>query len=198
MKYSRFYEELAKLYRAELEDLRTDSEGKDILRKRLAEKRKQLPLLLPMMKTNPEMLAVAFHGGFRFMNPLVMETLLGKEAKQQPSWASLASAVQLEAWAEPLAQTVLKDADGAAFLVIAAALEYLQRSKQTRQMAQPVDGDDADDEHEEDDQHELREDGDLDGHYGRHGRDDGDDGDDIDLEEAGADWLAEQGFDRKE
>lgn len=198
MKYSRFYEELAKVYRAELEDLRTDSEGKDILRARLAEKRKQLPLLLPMMKTNPEMLAVAFHGGFRFMNPLVMETLLSKEANKQPGWASLAEAVKLEAWAEPLAQIVLKDADGAGFLVIAAALEYVQRSKQTRQMAQPVDDDEADDESEHDDQGELREDGDLDGHYGRHGRDDGDDGDDIDLEEAGADWLAEQGFDRKE
>lgn len=199
MRYSRFYEELTKVYRAELDDLRTDSEGKDILRSRLNEKRKQLPLLLPMMQTNPEMLAVAFHGGFRFMNPLVMENLLSKEANKQPSWASLADAVKLEAWAEPLAQIVLKDADGAAFLVIAAALEYLQRSKQTRQDGQSRQvEDDVEDDSEQEAQNELREDGDLDGHYGRHGRDDGDDGDDLDLEEAGADWLAEQGFDRKE
>ncbi|MBX9869451.1 MAG: hypothetical protein K2X63_06610, partial [Burkholderiaceae bacterium] len=58
--------------------------------------------------------------------------------------------------------------------------------------------DEAEDDSEQEAQNELREDGDLDGHYGRHGRDDGDDGDDLDLEEAGADWLAEQGFDRKD
>ena len=60
---------------------------------------------------------------------------------------------------------------------------------------------DAEDREQDDatsEQNELKEGGDLDGNYGRHGRDDGDDGDDYDLEEAGADWLAEQGFDRKD
>lgn len=205
MRISRFFDDLSKAYSAELDDLRTDSEGKDILRSRLAEKRKQVQFLLPMLKSNPEMVAVAFHGGFRFMNPLVMETLTTKEAKQHPSWKSLSESVKLEPWAEPLCQAILKDADGAAFMVTAAGLEYLAKSKHSRQTspsnAADMDAEDAGRREQDDatsEQNELKEGGDLDGNYGRHGRDDGDDGDDYDLEEAGADWLAEQGFDRKD
>ncbi len=199
MRYSRFFDDLKSVYKAELEDLRTDSEGKDILRKRLAEKRKQLPLLLPMMPSNPEMVAVAFHEGFRFMNPLVMESLLSKEPKQHPSWEELSATVKLEPWAEPLSLIVLKDVAGSAFMVVAACLEYLNKSKHSRD-ASPSNTLEEDDEDngENEANNELKESGDLDGQYGRHGRDDGDDGDDYDLGEAGSEWLAEQGFDRKD
>ncbi|MFZ6732146.1 hypothetical protein ACO0LG_09520 [Undibacterium sp. Ji42W] len=200
MKLSRFFEDIIPLYKAELEDLKSDSEGKNVLKARLREKAEQLPMLLPMMASNPEMLAVAFHEGFIFMNPLIMESLITKEAGNFPSWKTVSAAVKLEPWAEPLSRIVLKDPDGETFLVTAAALEYLNRSNVTRKAgASDTAGADEDEDKEANEENEeLKEHGDLDGRYGRHGRDDGDDGDDYDLGEAGADWLAEQGFDRKE
>lgn len=200
MKFSRYFQELMLVYKAELDDLRSDSEGKDVLRHRLKEKREQLPFLLPMMESNPEMLSSAFHGAFLFMNPLVFETLASKEANKLPTWKSLSASVKLESWAEKLAQLVLADPAGDVFLVTAACLEYLNRSQKTRNGASTGENasDEESQEHDGDEEERLHENGDLDGNYGRHGRDDGDDGDDMDLEEAGADWLAEQGFDRKE
>lgn len=196
MKLSRFFEDLMSVYRAEIEDLKSDSEGNNILKARLREKASQLPLLLPMMASNPEMLASAFHQGFIFLNPLALEALVSKEEARLPEWKSLSSAVRLEPWAEPLAKTVLAEPAGERFLVTAAALEYLYRGAQSRKGSAAADADQDDD--EQDEENDDRENGDLDGQYGRHGRDDGDDGDDYDLGEAGADWLAEQGFDRKE
>jgi hypothetical protein len=152
-----------------------------------------------MMGSNPEMVAVAFHEGFRFMNPLVMESLLSKEPNQHPSWKELSATVKLEPWAEPLGVIVLKDTGGDAFMVVAACLEYMNKSKQSRHTSlSNVADSDEEDNSENEANDELKEDGDLDGNYGRHGRDDGDDGDDYDLGEAGSDWLAEQGFDRKD
>ncbi|MFZ3003833.1 MAG: hypothetical protein WA071_26200 [Undibacterium umbellatum] len=200
MKLSRFFEDIIPLYKAELDDLKSDSEGKNVLKARLREKAEQLPMLLPMMASNPEMLAVAFHEGFIFMNPLTMESLITKEADKFPFWKTLSASVKLEPWAEPLSRIVLKDPDGEAFLVTAAALEYLNRSNTTRKAgaSAAVGADEDEDKEANEENEELKEHGDLDGQYGRHGRDDGDDGDDYDLGEAGADWLAEQGFDRKE
>lgn len=194
MKFSRYFQELMLVYKAELDDLRTDSEGKDVMRHRLKEKREQLPFLLPMMAENPEMLATAFHGAFLFMNPLTFENLASKEANKLPNWKSLAASVKLEPWADKLAKLVLTEEEGDRFLVTAACLEYLSRSHHTRASV-AAEQEDGEDQEEQDESHE---DSDLDGNYGRHGRDDGDDGDDVDLEEAGADWLAEQGFDRKD
>ncbi len=196
MKFSRYFQELMLAYKAELDDLRSDSEGKDVMRHRLKEKREQLAFLLPMMASNPEMLAPAFHDAFLFMNPLSFEGLASKEANKLPSWKSLSSAVKLEPWAEKMAQMVLAEDAGDVFLVTTACLEYLSRSHHTRATTSNEHDDDAEEQETED--AELHENGDLDGNYGRHGRDDGDDGDDVDLEEAGADWLAEQGFDRKD
>lgn len=198
MKLSRFFEDLMSVYKAELEDLKSDSEGKNVLKARLREKAQQLPMLLPMMASNPEMLAVAFHQGFIFMNPLTMESLAAKEFNRLPDWKSLSAAVRLEPWAESLSRTVLKEPEGDTFLVIAAALEYLNRSQTSRKLGAGEAVDDDEDKEVHDENEELKENSDLDGQYGRHDRDDGDDGDDYDLGEAGADWLAEQGFDRKE
>lgn len=199
MKLSRFFEDLMAVYNAEIEDLKSDSEGKNVLKARLREKGEQLPLLLPMMDSNPEMLASAFHLGFIFLNPLALESLSTREEAKLPTWKSLSAAVKLEPWAEPLSKIVLQEVGGEKFLVIAAALEYLNRGQQARKHSatNTLEADDEDKEINDADE-ELKENGDLDGNYGRHGRDDGDDGDDYDLDEAGADWLAEQGFDRKD
>lgn len=197
MKLSRYFQELMSAYKAELDDMRTDSEGKDVLRHRLKAKREQLPFLIAMMGENPEMLAPAFHGAFMFMNPLSFETLISKEANKLPSWKSLSNAVKVEPWADRMVKEVLADEAGDRFMVTAACLEYLSRSHQTKARALPESSSDEDDE-DQGEEFDDREESDVDGHYGRYGRDDGDDGDDRDLEEAGADWLAEQGFDRKD
>ncbi|MES2073720.1 MAG: hypothetical protein V4488_25425 [Pseudomonadota bacterium] len=192
MKLSNFFEGLASAYDAELEDLRNDSEGNDILRKRLVTKREQVPLLLPMLKTNPEMVAVAFHGGIKFMNPLVMEVLAGKEPNKFPSWKELKTSLVLELWAEKLITTVLGDADGEQFMVTAACLEYLNKSGKSRANNPP----EVEDPDEDEDDSEANE-----GRYHldtRNGSGDEDEADQDDLAEAGADWLVEQGFDRKD
>ena len=61
MSLSRFFSNLASAYDAEINDLVSDSEGKNVLAKRLADKRSQVGFLVHMMEDNPEMLAAAFH-----------------------------------------------------------------------------------------------------------------------------------------
>ncbi|MES2102373.1 MAG: hypothetical protein V4634_00020 [Pseudomonadota bacterium] len=193
MKLSNFFEALASAYEAELEDLRSDSEGNDILRKRLMTKRGEVPLLLSMLKSNPEMVAVAFHGGIKFMNPLVMEALASKEPNRFPSWKELKGSLVIETWAEKLSAIVLDNADGEQFMVTAACLEYLNKSGQSR-ANNPSNVEEAEEEDEE--ESEANE-----GRYHldtRNGSGDEYDEDQGDLEEAGADWLVEQGFDRKD
>lgn len=174
MSLSPFFEELKSAYDAELDDLMTDSAGHDVLAKRLQAKRGQVSQLLPMIECNPEMVAVAFHGGFSFANAAVMADIAALEPEDLPAWQTLLSSVSLEPWAADLAQVVLKDANGERFLVVTACLEFLRgastdSSAEGARRQPPGDGDDEDD-------------ADL----------------DIDLEEAGADWLSEQGFDRKD
>ncbi len=175
MRLSPFFEELNSAYQAELEDLMTDSGGHDVLAARLKAKRDQLPLLLPMIECNPEMVAVAFHGGIRFRSPEVMRDLSAQEPEDLPCWSALCPSLELAPWAEALAQVVLTDPNGDQFLVVTAALEYLQAGV-GGDGGSPAAGD-------------------------RQATDDGDEEAferDVDLEEAGADWLSEQGFDRKD
>lgn len=193
MKLSHFFEGLASAYDAELEDLRSDSEGNDILRKRLAAKREQVPMLLSMLKSNPEMVAVAFHGGIKFLNPLVLESLASKEPARFPTWKELKGALVMEAWAEKLSALVLENADGEQFMVTAACLEYLNKSGKSRANS-PSNAEEHNEEDEEDSEADE-------GRYHldtRNGSGDEYDEDQQDLEEAGADWLVQQGFDRKD
>lgn len=176
MRLSPFFEDLKSAYDAELDDLMTDSAGHDVLAKRLRLKRKQVPDLLVMIESNPEMVAVAFHGGIRFSRPEVMRDLVAQDPEDLPGWEILLGSLHLEPWAADLASVVLKAPNGEQFLVVTSCLEYLHG----RTSALPEAG-------------ERRPNDDFDS--------DGDDGDfdtDVDLEEAGADWLAEQGFDRKD
>lgn len=125
MKPSPFFHDLRSAYQAELDDLAQDSEGKDVLRKRLAQKRGEIAFLARMIDFSPEMVAVAFHQGFRFLRPAALDPLLGRgRVDDLPEWSALGGAVALEPWAQPLADVVLAEPSGARFLSLAALLEY--------------------------------------------------------------------------
>ncbi len=189
MKLSRYFSDLRSAYEAELDDLTSDSEGKDVLKKRLAAKRSEIGFLVQMLSYSPEMVAVVFHRSFRFTKPAAMQRLLTLQPEALPAWPELAGSVALEPWAEPVALKVLAEPSGPAFMTVAACLEYLH--------AHGFDsGDAAQNEDEDGDE------------GGRRERDDDADGlstddahgprDERSLDEAGADWLAEQGFERKD
>ena len=192
MKISRYFRDLRKAYEAELDDLTSDSAGKDVLRKRLDAKRKEMGFLLQMMEPAPEMVAVVFHRAFRFAQHAPLQALVGKGEEQLPEWDSLTSAgaVTLEPWAESLAIKVLQDPFGARFLSLAAGLEYLQHHSN----AAPVQssGAESDDEDAEDDYgHEMND--------GEHLSADDARGPvtDRSREEASEHWLSDIGFDPK-
>lgn len=173
MTLSYYFEDLKKAYQAELEDLHDDSEGNNVLAARLKDKRSQFPLLMPMIDSAPEMVAVAFHGGVTFSNLQAMYMLSTTEPDEFPAWDDLAHGIHFEASTRKLAETALLERGGERFLITAVCLEYLHGK------AVPNYGDARDDET-------------LDATDA-----DRDDDEDQDLEEAGADWLADQGFDRR-
>lgn len=188
------FHDLRAAYQAEMDDLTSDTEGRDVLRKRLADKRKSLDFLLQMTETAPEMVAVLFHQGFRFTAPAVMNQIVSLEIDDLPDWDEVRSAVQVLPAVQSLVDTFLQQADGQRFMTIAAALVYLYDKPDGRPMAasddaEEEDADDSEDRAErEDHSDESREYVDND-----------DDEDDARArDEAGADWLAEQGFDRKD
>lgn len=197
MSISPFFHELRSAYQAEINDLTFDSEGRDVLRQRLTERRKEIGFLLQMMELSPEMVAVIFHQGFEFKKPAVMDHLLGLESDELPEWASLADAIVLPPWAQDLSKVVLKQPMGDWFLTVAAGLEYLY-SQPDGTSAAPRDA-------EEDDGDSA--DGNSAGEHANSNDDRADpvvgpDGegerDARAREEAGAEWMAEQGFDRKD
>lgn len=189
MKLSPFFHPLRSAYQAELDDLRADSEGKDVLRRRLADKRKEIGFLVHMVELSPEMVAVVFHQGFRFAKPAAIEALLTKSADDLPEWPALKGAVTLEPWAEALAQAVLQAPGGARFLTVAACLEYLQQHARLAAAHAPQDEEDHDEDAEEDFDDDFNP---LDADDAR------DPADRRSRDEASEDWLADQGFERKE
>jgi hypothetical protein len=130
---------------------------------------------MPMIETAPEMVAVAFHGGISFVNLQAMHLLSTTESNDFPDWSELAPAVEFSTLIQPLADQALLEQGGERFLITAICLEYLHGKAAGHQ--HPV-SDEA--EHDE----------------GENGRDDEDE--ETDLDEAGAAWLTEQGFDRRE
>lgn len=183
MSLSPFFHHLRSAYQAELDDLTSDSEGSNILAKKLTERRKELKFLLSMLELSPEMVAVVFHQGFRFKRPAVMEELVRQESEDLPEWDSLADAVELAPWAHTLAQQVLQQPAGAWFMSVAAALEYLLNKPDARFAA----ADESDE--EEDDRDDIERD--------PEGMDE-DERQSRVNEEEGAAWMVEQGFDHKE
>jgi hypothetical protein len=90
------------------------------------------------------------------------------------TWAELKENLTVAAWAEGLIESSLKVQGGDAFLVATAALEFLRNKDTFAAPAAEAEAGNAP--------------------YGKEeGDEDGDDEAD-DLGEAGADWLAEQGF----
>lgn len=185
MNISPFFRHLRSAYAAELDDMRTDSDGKNVLDKRLNQRRKELKFLVAMLETCPEMVATVFHKGFRFTSPAAMNHVISHESDELPSWDSLSHAITLESWAQPLATALQKEAMGDWFLTVAAALEYLNQHKANAFSEKKGHGEDHD----------------------------SDEGDDTDIEDepmdedereardhhqAGEQWLVDQGFDHKE
>jgi hypothetical protein len=194
MSMSSFFRALRASYQAEIDDLTFDSEGRDVLRQRLAEKRNQIIFLKQMMEINPEMVAVAFHGGFHFELPAAMDHLLTLESDEFPDWESLADAVQLTPWARDLEAIILQEPKGNWFMTAAAALEYLYQRPPTHHHEGAHSAEHGADEHDQGRtnhrNHDHGHDFDADDHH-HHGAD-------HDHDEASADWLEGQGFDRKE
>lgn len=191
MSISTFFLELRSAYQAELDDLTSDSEGKDVLRKRLTEKRKELGFLLQMIELSPEMVAVVLHQAFRFTRPAVMDHVLAQDADDLPEWDSISADIEIAAWARDIVKTILNEAKGAWFMTIAAALEYMHHKPLTASERAQL----ASEEEDEEDLDEVRNERHDDNHTEDH------DEDEVAArarEEAGADWMVEQGFDRKE
>jgi hypothetical protein len=163
-----YFEDLAERYSSEIDDLRSDSEGKDVLRKRLQEKRQSFEYLMPMLEEAPEMVAPAFHGAFKPND----RKMLDKASRTTPGmpgfprWKELARTLEIAPWALPLIDACLNadEADGDAFLVTTVVLEWLLTEDLRRpQAASAAEEDDEDDSE--------------------------------DLSESGEGWMSEQGFD---
>lgn len=190
MSMSAFFRTLRSSYQAEIDDLSFDSDGRNVLRQRLLEKRGQIAFLHQMMELSPEMVAVVFHDGFHFELPAVMEHVLTLESDEFPDWVSLAEAVQLTPWAQELADGFLQEPQGDWFMTVAAALEYMYQRPSPHQ--------------HEGDAGEGRGD-DARAAVNRRDHDHGHDFDkddernhETDHDEASGQWLEDQGFDRKE
>ena len=189
MHISSFFRDLITAYQAEIDDLAFDSDGKNVLSKRLAEKRKELGFLVQMMELSPEMVAVVFHQGFSFKNPAALAKLVACEVDKLPPWASVANCLTLTPKTQELAAQILKEPMGEWFMTVAAALEFLYHRPAVPARSQAADEQDEDGAHDEEDTQDHRADAD---------ESSDDDGDERNLDEAGADWLSDQGFDRKE
>jgi hypothetical protein len=174
MSLSDYFYELDESYRADLDDLRFDSDGRDVLQARLKDKRGQLKALLPMIGFDPVLVAPVFHGAFEFPTGghQTVADLLSQSPGEFAPWQDVAPAVIVAAWAQPLVKTVLANANGEDFLATVVALEFaLSRRLGPRSEQAADEGDD-------------REEGDS--------IEDGDD--DESLSE---DYLEQQGFDRR-
>jgi hypothetical protein len=154
-----------------------------VLRQRLTERRKEIGFLLQMIELSPEMVAVIFHQGFHFKSPAVMEHLLTHESDEFPDWDTFADAAHLTPWAHDLTQVILKEPLGAWFLTVAAGLEYMYGKPDAAPAAQHANDEDDDEDAGDDELSEFDADEEKDARA---------------REEAGADWMVEQGFDRKD
>ncbi len=170
MSKSNFFTEISSAYDAEIEDLTSDSEGKSVLAARLKEKRDQLDALIEMLEFAPEMVIPVFYQAFKFKDPAVLSLTAQSEPDDGdfPGWDELAEALTIEPWALPLIEKALNANGGPRFLVTAAVAEFL-RVHDVQRVAPAV---------------EMAP-----------KEEDGDDEEINDLAEAGADWVAEQGFD---
>lgn len=186
MRISPFFHNLRTAYLAEMDDLNFDSDGRDVLRQRLSEKRKEIGFLLQMIELSPEMVAVIFHQGFTFRQAAVMEQLLSQEPDEFLQWSSISDSITLAPWAQSLADVILPAPGGEQFLVVAAALQYMAGKPDAQRSSEAAEDEDSDDYGDDDqDEFDADENGDA-------------PGDARARKEAAADWMVGQGFDRKD
>jgi hypothetical protein len=108
-----------------------------------------------------------------------MDHLLSHESEELPEWDTLSDLVGLNPWAQDLAKVILKQPKGAWFISVAAGLEYMfGKIEHVPKAAHDEDEEDGNEEADEFDSEEEK---------AARAR-----------EEAGADWMVEQGFDRKD
>jgi len=178
MQKSEFFYALSSMYEAEMDDLLSDSDGKNVLATRLQTKREQLSDLLPMMDFAPEMVAPVFFEAFSFSAPGNMDAVVSAEPDDGdfPAWNALESSITVADWAQPIVDRVRAEPGGDSFLVLAAALEFLRLHEARRGGTVAAPAADA-------------------APRSRRSDDDDDDGDDQDLAESGNNWMSEQGFD---
>ena len=191
MAISSFFHSLRSGYQAEIDDLAFDSDGANVLRQRLAQRRKELKFLLKMIELSPEMVAVVLHQGMKFKSPAAMQHLLTHESDELPEWDNISSTIELTPWAQELVNTIIKEPMGEWFLTVAAGLEFLYNQPEKHSAGSRSHSDDDGDEDDQDEQHTQNRDDD-------NPKNSDDDLDDSDREEAEADWMEQQGFDRKD
>jgi hypothetical protein len=180
MRLSRYFHELRGEYEAELDDLRTDSEDRPVLDRRLAEKRRALSSILPLMAYAPVMVVPVFHRAFGFEKahrPTLFE-LLDCEPGEFPAWETLSNELFVADWARPMIAKVLAHAGGEDFLATAVALEF--------EMTLARGYDDGDGEPTAEDGRGRGSDADEDT-----------DANEVDDETQSEDYLEQQGFDRR-
>lgn len=190
MNRSDYFHELANAYDAELDDLREDSEGRDVLQKRLRDKRRAFADLLAMRSFSPEMVACAFHGAFDFPpeSRAALHGLLACEPGDFPPWDEVSQGVGIADWAHPLIAQTLSEEGGEDFLCTVIGLEFGLRGFSGRGGIGTADLASEDT--------EGTDDGDAFDDRDR-GEDADERGDDEDAEALGEDFLEQQGFDRR-
>ncbi len=189
MHLSPFFHQLRSAYVAEIDDMSHDTDGTFVLQQRLTQRRGELKFLVTMLELSPEMVAVVLHKAFVFNTPSAMHQVLGCEPEDLPTWDSLANVVTVATWAQPLVRTIRAEAAGDWFMTVAAAAEFMLGMPGASGLASDSDKDgeyDVDDTPHGDDANYLSADDDVRA------------GSAEDRDAAGADWMAEQGFDRKD
>jgi acyl-CoA hydrolase len=141
------------------------------------------------MEISPEMVAVVLHQAFRFSSPAAMDHLVEQDADELPEWDSISANIEIAAWARDMVGTILQQPMGDWFMTIAAALEYMHHkplsAQERAQLAGP----------QEEDEDEVRNERHDDNHTEDHEEDEAEA---RAREDAGNDWMVEQGFDRKD
>lgn len=125
---SNYFEEISSAYRAEIDDLASDSQGQGVLQSRLKEKRAQLDLLLQMIEFSPEMVMPVLYLAFAFPEPQAIHAVIQTEPDDDdfPSWGRFVAVLDVQIWAEPIIEQILAYDSGDKFLVTAACVEYLR------------------------------------------------------------------------
>ena len=201
MRLSAHFETLFDSYHAELQDLRHDSEGRDVLQARLKDKRRELNALLPMIEVCPELVAPVFHGAFDFgsRRAAQIESFVSLAEEGFIAWDELAGSMQIAGWAKPLVDRVMKAEGGEAFLSSTVCLEYLLERGASHGDVGParMEPTGSGGEGLSDDERASQDtpDREFDRFAGSDGDGD-DDGRDLDETEAD-DYLEQQGFDRR-